>query len=340
MQFEAIQTSDQFTHLASEWDELLQKSASHVPFLRHGYLKIWWKTLGGGEWTDGDLYVVTARHPDGALAGIAPLFYTKNRDGEPALLFLGSIEISDYLDVICPKVDLQIFIDELLEFLSKPEAPAWKVLDLYNILDQSPTLPALQQSAQKCGYAFINEPMQHCPYIPLPGDWETYLNSIDGKQRHEIRRKMRRAHDHYLNVRWYIVEDEEKLDPYVDAFIALMAQDPRKERFLTPSMRQQMRETMHLAHREGWLQLSFIEIGGEKAAVYFNFDYLNRIWVYNSGLDRQYWDLSLGWVLLTNLLQWSNENKRQAFDFLRGEEEYKYRFGAIDRRVVRAQVRR
>jgi CelD/BcsL family acetyltransferase involved in cellulose biosynthesis len=43
---------------------------------------------------------------------------------------------------------------------------------------------------------------------------------------------------------------------------------------------------------------------------------------------------------LGDLLQWANENKRQSFDFMRGDEDYKYRFGGVTRYVVRAQVKR
>ena len=53
---------------------------------------------------------------------------------------------------------------------------------------------------------------------------------------------------------------------------------------------------------------------------------------------RGFRELSPGWVLLGNLLQWANENKRTSFDFMRGDEDYKYRFGGISRHVVRSQV--
>ena len=49
-------------------------------------------------------------------------------------------------------------------------------------------------------------------------------------------------------------------------------------------------------------------------------------------------DLSVGWVLLGYLLQWANENKRTEFDFMRGDEEYKYRFGGVDKFVIRTKV--
>lgn len=340
MQWSVIRTLDELNALANEWNDLLACSASHVPFLRHEYLCGWWKTLGGGEWPSGELFVVIARSPAGKLIGIAPLFFTKNLDGEAALMFLGSIEISDYLDVIACREQLPEFIDGLMNFLSGPQAPAWKLLDLYNILDASPLLPVLEEKAAAAHWDFQQEALQHCPAISLPGDWETYLGSIDKKQRHEIRRKMRRAQEVGLPVGWYIVQQSEKLEEEVEAFMSLMAQDPAKDHFLTPPMRAQMQITARAAFDAGWLQLAFMTVNGVKAAGYFNFDYDGHIWVYNSGLNFEMRELSPGWVLLGNLLQWANENQRRTFDFMRGDEDYKYRFGGVDRRVVRVKIRR
>jgi CelD/BcsL family acetyltransferase involved in cellulose biosynthesis len=340
MHIDTIRSLPELVSLEREWNELLSISASHVPFLRHEYLTGWWQTLGGGEWPDGELYVVTARQEDGRLAGIAPLFLTDNRDGEPALMLLGSIEISDYLDVLARPEDLPAFLGALLDHLAGPQAPAFRLLDWYNLLENTPTLPALQAAAEQRGWQFSQALLQHCPYIPLPGDWETYLASIDKKQRHEIRRKIRRSEEYYLPVRWYFAQEAASLDQEIDAFLDLMACDPNKAKFLTPAMRTQMHTAVQAAFKAGWLQLAFIEVNGEKAAGYLNFDYGNHIWVYNSGLDFRFYELSLGWVLLGYLLQWANEHQRQYFDFMRGDEEYKYRFGAIDRRVIRAMVRK
>ena len=45
-------------------------------------------------------------------------------------------------------------------------------------------------------------------------------------------------------------------------------------------------------------------------------------------------------MLLGYLLKWAIDQQRSEFDFMRGDEDYKYRFGAIDRRVVRALISR
>jgi CelD/BcsL family acetyltransferase involved in cellulose biosynthesis len=341
MQLTVKRTQDELDELAEEWNQLLNCcSASHVPFLRHEYLSTWWKTLGGGEWTHGELFVVIARQEQGQLAGIAPLFFSHNREQVPALLLLGSIEISDYLDFIVDAPHLDGFTSALLDLLDTDQAPDWQVLDLYNLPEESPTLPILKAAAEQRGWSFTQERLQPCPYIPLPGDWETYLESIDKKQRHEIRRKMRRAEGYELPVRWYIVNDEENLDAEIDDLLALMAQDAEKERFLTGIMRTQMRSAVHAAFQAGWLQLAFLEVAGQKAAGYLNFDFAGHIWVYNSGLNFDHGSLSPGWVLLGYLLKWANDQGRESFDFMRGDEEYKYRFGAVDRFVVRAAIQK
>ncbi|MGB8214362.1 MAG: GNAT family N-acetyltransferase [Anaerolineales bacterium] len=339
MDFTLYQNFSDIAPLAADWNALLAESVTHIPFLRYEYLSAWWLTRGGGEWPASELAIVTAQQ-NGCLAGIAPLFSAHNRDGDPALLLLGSIEISDYLDIITRPGDLPAFLAGLLEFIARPGPLDWRLLDWHNLPETSPTLPALQAEAEKHGWIFSQERTYHVPSIPLTGDFETYLAGIDKKQRHEIRRKMRRAEESGRNVRWYIVKDGSLLDVEVEAFLELMAQDPEKAVFLTSSMRTQMHLACRAAFENGWLQLAFLEADGQKAAGYFNFDYLNRIWVYNSGIDRRFMDLSAGWVLLGYLLQWANENKRSEFDFMRGDEEYKYRFGGVDGFVVRAKLAR
>lgn len=340
MHIEAIRKTADFEQLEPEWNQLLPQSASDVPFLRHEYLRAWWQSLGGGEWLQGELYVVTARQEDRRLAGIAPFFFTQNRDGEAALMLLGSIEISDYLDLIIRREETLAFTKNLLAHLDEQHSPPWRLLDLYNILEDSPTLPALRSAVEELGWVYRQETLQAAPFVPLPGDWDSYLLGLDKKQRHEVRRKMRRLERLGNPARWYVAADEQTLEVEIEAFFDLMAQDPEKKAFLTAPMRAHMQATMQSAYKAGWLQLAFLEIGGEKAAGYFNLDYGNHVWVYNSGIDNRFRDLSPGWVLLSYLLRWANEQKRDAFDFMRGEEDYKYRFGGVNRNVVRVCVRR
>ena len=338
MQFSLHRSFPAETGFTDKWNQLLGESITDVPFLRHEYLSTWWSTRGGGEWPDtAELALVTAEEDD-SLLGIAPLFFCENRETEPSLLLLGSIEISDYLDLIVRPAHLSLFVHGLMDFLPSSPFP-WKCLDWHNLFETSPSLPVLQEVAVQRGWSCSVEKTYHAPSIPLPGDFEAYLAGIDKKQRHEIRRKMRRATE-TGEASWYIVTDETTLDSEIEALFRLMSTDPAKAAFLTPAMRSQMRTSLQAAFKAGWLQLAFLKVHGSQAAVYVNFDYCDHIWVYNSGINFDLGALSPGWVLLGYLIQWAIEHGRASFDFMRGDEEYKYRFGAVDRFVMRAELSR
>jgi CelD/BcsL family acetyltransferase involved in cellulose biosynthesis len=326
-----------FTELdAQAWNALLTESITDAPFLRYEYLDTWWEHLGGGEWKQSELLLISASE-NGKLVGIAPLFRAEH-DGRPALMLVGSIEISDYLDLIVRPADHPRFVNGLLDYIESSGTSNWRALDWYNLPDSSPTLTALRDESEKRGWVFSQEIYRPTPYIPLSGSFESYLAGVEKKQRHEIRRKMRRAAEGGKNVRFYVAGPDADIEADINDFFRLMAQDPNKADFLHPAMRAQMTATLHRAHEHGYLWLGFLEVDGVRAAASVNFDYGNKLWGYNSGVGREHMELSPGWVLLSHVIQWCCENRRAEFDFMRGGEEYKYRFGAVDRFVLRARV--
>ena len=141
--------------------------------------------------------------------------------GAQRLLLLGSVQISDYLDFIVRPTDLPDFIEALLDFLPTLPQP-WRTLDLFNLFDSSPSLPQLRSAAERRGWLYTQTALERAPYIPLPGNWETYLAQIDKKQRHEIRRKLRRLEESGLPWRWYIVEDAAQLPAETEDFLRLI----------------------------------------------------------------------------------------------------------------------
>jgi len=320
----------------NEWNTLVEQSISDVPFLRYEYLSQWWQTLGGGEWKDAELVLISARE-NNQLVGIAPLFKAEY-DGRAALLLIGSIEISDYLDLIVRPNDLPRFLSGLMDFLAQsPTYRGWP-FDWYNLPDSSPTRAALKAESERRGLTYREEIYHPTPRIALNGSFDDYLSRIEKKQRHEIKRKMRRAAESEVPVKFYIVEDESTLDAEIESFFHLMVQDPNKAMFLKDDMRAHMKSALHSAFEHGYLWLAFLMVDGVKAAGCINFDYKNKLWGYNSGVGRDFMELSPGWVLLGHQLQWACEHGRVEFDFMRGDEEYKYRFGAVNQYVMRVVV--
>lgn len=324
-----------FTEIPAEtWNALVEQSIANTPFSRYEYLSEWWKTLGGGEWRTAKLILISASEND-QLVGIAP-FFIAEYDEREALLLVGSIEISDYLDLIVRPNDVGRFISGLLDFVVG-SAGNWSALDWYNIPDSSPTLAVLKAESTRRGWDHHEEIYRPTPHIPLNGSFEDYLAGLEKKQRHEMRRKMRRAAESG-KVRFYVVEQDADLEAELEGFFHLMVQDPNKAMFLKDSMREQMSTTIRAAHEGGYLWLGVLEVDGVRAAASLNFDYNNKLWGYNSGVSRDHMELSPGWVLMAQVIQWCCEHGRSEFDFMRGDEDYKYRLGGVNRYVMRARA--
>jgi len=339
MEIRFVRDEATFESRSAIWNQLLAKSISDVPFLRHEFLRAWWSTMGGGEWSSGELWIGEGRDSQNELVGIAPMFFA-TVEGRRTLMFIGSHEIADYLDFITPVESCSTFLEALLDALVNRGPDGWEILDLYNIPEESPSLKALENIALKRNWRLRQEILNPCPRVALEGDWEDYLSRLDKKQRHELRRKMRRAEQHIPGITWEVVKSGDDIGGAIDKFLTLMAQDPQKAEFLTAEMRTQFHQLAHSAQIAGWLHLSFLKVGDQFAAGYLNFDYANRIWIYNSGMDLTFRNASPGWVLIGQIIRWAAENQRDAVDFLRGDEDYKYRLGGEDRSIVRLTIER
>ena len=333
MTIRLIQTDPDFLDLKDEWNTLLNDSASHVPFLRHEYLYSWWKTLGGGEWEHGSLTILIERDKNNKLIGIAPLFLVDQQ-----VMFLGTVEISDYLDLITAQDHLEEFIEAIFDFLTSNEFPEWQYLILDNLLEQSPTPQYIKKKTKDLGLIYSQQVIQPAPYLTLPKTWNEYLTDLEDRYRQEIERKIRKAEGYFLPVNWYIVKDEKTIHPEMENFLELMRNNPDKNEFLSAAMSQHLISLAEIAFREGWLQLAFLTVGDLKVAGYLNFDFGNKIWVYNSGINPLFENLSPGWVLLSYLIQWSIEAGKSEFDFMRGDEAYKYQFGGINKNVLQLKI--
>jgi CelD/BcsL family acetyltransferase involved in cellulose biosynthesis len=198
----------------------------------------------------------------------------------------------------------------------------------------------MQAVASGRGWTAELQRLPPCPVVSLEGGWEAYLARLEKKQRHELRRKLRRADDHPEKVEMRIVSPAQDVGSEMESFLGLMALGDAKARFLQPAMRRQFVALTHEAHRCGCLNLAFLDVGGVPAAAYWSFDYGNRLWVYNSGLNPAYSSLSPGWVLLGRLIQWAIDAGRTELDFLRGDEDYKYRLGGVERAIFRLTLMR
>lgn len=327
---ELLWNEDAFRQLEPVWDNLARGSMTDTPFQTWAYQKAWWRHL-----SPADLMTISVRDESGEIVGIAPFF---NKDG--VLHFNGCVDETDYLDLICKADVAEAVWTTVLDCLCNLEDIEWHALDLCNVPEASPTREILPQLAERWGFSFATEVQEVCPVINLPNDFEDYLAELDKKQRHEIRRKMRRAQGAGAYLR--VISAEDDIQTEVDRFLELMQKSTfEKGAWLTEARAAVFHEVAAAALEAGTLQMLFFVVNDYPAAALFNFDYEGRIWVYNSGLDPEaFGHLSAGVVLSSWAIEKAVEDGRQVFDFLRGNETYKYRFGAVDTTIHRIQIGR
>lgn len=335
-------TPDGFAALATEWNGLLRRSRFNSLFLTHEWQTTWWRYQG-----EGDLWIVAFHRPDTReLVGIVPLYRVENKEGPFAgqlkLNLVGCIEVSDYLDAIVARGWEEAVYQSLLSWLQSPAAPAWDVLDLCNLPEASLTYQVVPQLYRRAGLRVDVTQDDTAPQFCLPLHYDEYLEQqVDKKQRHEIRRKQRRA-ERETAVGFYFVGKEHCLEAELDDFIALQrASRADKSEFMTPEMHRFFTAAARTMADAGYLRLCFLTLNGEKAAALLAFQYDRRFWLYNSGYDPDaYAQLSPGWVILAYTIQYAIAAGCRVFDFMQGDEEYKYRFGGKDYKVMRVLVYR
>ena len=342
MRIEWFTDESAFDRLKPEWNDLLHRSVSDTLFLTWEWQTTWWRNLGSGA-----LRIITVREDDGTLIGILPLFQDAAPDGVPSdtntvvtLSLVGCVDVSDYLDGMVARGYEASVYPAFLNALARPDFPTWDHIQLCTLPSASPTNTQFKALAEACGFQVEWRVHDVSPLIELPPTWDAYLAILDKKQRHEIRRKLRRIEE--ANGRWVAIRAGQELDAAVADFVRLhQKSQPDKHAFMDARMQQFFIEMARTCAAHDWLQLEFLEIGGERAAAVFNFVYGDEVLVYNSGYDAQkYAMLSVGMTLFALSIRQAIAAQRRVYDFLRGDEEYKYRFGAKNTNVYELHLRR
>ena len=253
------------------------------------------------------------------------------------LAFLGDTDLFDYHDFIVPRGNEEPFYDAVLDYLAESGAAA---LDLKSVPQDSPTLALLPAAAERHGFSLELEREDVAPIAELPATWEEFVAGLGKKYRHELRRKLRRldaAGEHTL----YMCDTDRDLPACLEMFFPLhRASSPEKAAFWNPGRERFFVDVLTEAASRNVLRLAVLELNGERLAACINIDYGSSYLLYNSGYDPAYARLSVGLLNKALTIKWAIASGKRAFDFLRGDERYKYELGAVDRWIYRLTIRR
>jgi CelD/BcsL family acetyltransferase involved in cellulose biosynthesis len=352
---------------AETWDALAKETPWATPFSRHCVHRAWWEAYGATA-HDQTLVVVDEAAPSDPV-GIVPLMHRhelepgdvaarttlRHQPGPPlrpvpasaTAVFFGASYHADYATVLAAPRDLTAVCEAVAEYLAAEDATRWDVVDLRRLRAGDPAADALAKSlewtAPQACWRVTREQEDVCPVLTLqPGmDYEAYLGTLDKKERHEIRRKVRRA-EAAGEVR---LETSSDPGADLDAFVELHQKRWGAEGLFPPTeggaaSRRFFAGLFEDCAPTGIVDLSFLTVGGGRIAAGVTFDDGEAIYYYNAGVEPEARELSPGVVMVACYIQRAISLGRTRVDFLRGDEPYKYEWGAVDAPIERLLVGR
>jgi len=351
------------------WDGLAAKTPSATPFSAWAFHRAWWDAYAANAHEE-TLAIVPADAPLGAEpVAIVPLMHrhevepsdalthTRMRRGDDYSLtpvppsakavFFGASYHADYATILAEPTDLPAVTRAVAAYLAGPDAGPWDVVDLRRLRCADPTgdmlavaLGALELAE---GWTLNVEREDVSPVATLPQgvDIESFLSTLGKKERHEIRRKVRRAQA------VGVIRLEDSTDPLrdLDAFIDLHQKRWGDDGLFRPGpggeqSRVFIRRLFELFGPDGPVRLTFLSVGDRRIATGIHFENADEMLYYNAGVDPDARDLSPGVLMVYAYVARALATGIRRLDFLRGNESYKYHWGAVDEPIRRVLVRR
>ncbi|MDY6833883.1 MAG: GNAT family N-acetyltransferase [Chloroflexota bacterium] len=283
-------------------------------FVLPSWLKAWWNQFTTGT----KPYLLTARD-DNFIIGMAPLHIKENTAS-----FMGSTDVCDYQDFITVPGKEAIFFQVLLDHLKQEGIHS---LILEHVRPESATMTHLMDIAQERGYKVLVQEDSSSSELVLPLTWDDYLSQLATKQRHEINRRLRRMHE-AGDVVYRVLQNEEAYPEFETTFFRLFLDSREDKRtFMTPQMHEFFLAFSKAMSELGIFRLGILEINAVPVAATTCFVWNSTTYLYNSGYNPEYSDLSVGLMSKVLCIKWSIEIGHKMFDFLKGSEKYKYHLG-------------
>ena len=310
-----------WNEVEKEWDDVFNSFSYNRIFQSPKVKKIWWKYFGKDN-----------------LYKILVITYSNNKLISPLKVqgktcsFIGSTDLFDYQDLIYSNYqDIDLGLEKLVNFISNDLSVEKLIFN--SIPDNSPTIKKMSKYLEQNNWQVDLTEEDVSPRISLPSTFDEYLSSLSKKNRHEIRRKLRRL-DKIKDVEEYEFSKYQDIKDNLDDFFKLlrMSSDEKKE-FMNLSRENFFRDLSLELSFQNQTRLRFLDIENKRVATSLSFVTKGTKYLYNSGYDPEYRDLSVGVLNHIFAIKNSISEKNKVFDFMRGDEVYKYRLGGVNETI-------
>jgi len=305
--------------LEADWSELARRRAYPTVFLTPDWIRV----ARAYDHREQITLSIAERRGIAALA----------RDDDGTISFAGG-EFTDYQDIVATPSDIPVVARALAEWIAARRTPRVR---LEFVPEESGTLDAMSPVLSAAGYDVRVDRLVNAPRVSLPDSFDAYVRGLGKKERHELRRKLRRLEEG-RRVTFRFAAERERAS-VLDRFVALHRRSRgEKAEFMTEETELFFRDVARAMAARGWLRLGVLNVDGEDAAVLFAFAYEGTLALYNAAYDPELAALSVGIACHAYAVRGAIDDGLRVYDLLRGAEPYKYDLGGTDHWLSRLEA--
>ena len=203
------------------------------------------------------------------------------------------------------------------------------------VLAQMDADSPLVEAARADGWTIENSEV--CPVLTFPDNYDEYVKSLGKNTREQIKRYPRRLEKQF-EVKYELAQTPDQVDEFWQQLVELHGKRWRARGqtgvLALPSRRRFHRQICHRFLERDWLRLWRLKCDGRPTCVLLSYFWGGKYWFFIGGFEPDLMRWSVGTCLFSRVFREAIGEGATEFDFLRGAEDYKYRFGAVDRDYV------
>ncbi|MEC1374195.1 GNAT family N-acetyltransferase [Heyndrickxia oleronia] len=328
------------TNLLPNWSTLINEYHEVTIFQDISWLASWWEYKI--KQIDITPYIIEIKNKDQTI-GIFPFYLYKRTLAGMSIYVLkpiGSGE-SDYLTpVISKKYATEVTLQSVFSRLHE-EKKTWDYIDWGEIPENSFLDTVLRKQSYLGKLLFKRKKSDICPFINFTDNSDDFKIKLNKNLMKEIIKKDRRLKKEGKLV-FSIVQSDQEIEPIMNTFFTFHCE--RWSNTDTPSKYRNKEErdyairTAKNLFKSNLLHLAYLKYNNEIIAIDFGMTDGKKLYLYLHAINIKYKKYSVGQLLTYYLIEHAFKEGYQIVDFLRGDEDYKKKWGTDENFNVKYMI--
>lgn len=336
MNVRIVTTDKEFMQLEETWKEIYIQSETDNIFMSWEWCSLWWRHYGQNH----KLLVLVVRDEKG-ISGIAPMMICKGNVltlWKPIIRFIGG-DFADYMDFLILRNHDEV-IAAIINFLIK--IGDWGMIEFKRISESSQNLMSIKECLNKLSYPSSDRVSCVSPIVKIEVAWDDYYKSLNKGLKQDIRTSYNKFK--LLGEVSYENYSEDSMKMLLDVFFEMHKKRQAYKLGQSPFESQTTRDFFYdLAGtftKLGWADISALKINGRVISTVFALKNKGVFYYWLPAFDPEFSKYSPGKVHIHALLKRAFDQQYEDFDFMRGDEAYKYKwsnntFGSYELKIYR-----